>query len=244
MTTTDPGPTRPDFTARLDEIRARRRAADTAIVRCDTHPHAELVDGRCVDCTAERSATLARIEHQRRSADAAAQCDTRFPARFRDARVDHWAVAGWVEAYTADPTGAPSLLLLGPTGTGKTHQAYAAVRAAVTARPGTWQAGTAADLFAALRPRPGVDSEAELDRCRSAGLLLIDDLGLAKASEWTEEITYRLLNGRYEQMRPTVITTNLALAEFKVALGDRIASRLAETCTRVLLDGVDRRRSP
>jgi DNA replication protein DnaC len=77
---------------------------------------------------------------------------------------------------------------------------------------------------------------------RTADLLLIDDLGVAKNSEWVEEAVYRIIGGRYEQMRPTIYTTNLDVPKLRDALGDRIASRLAETCTRVLLDGDDRRR--
>lgn len=74
-------------------------------------------------------------------------------------------------------------------------------------------------------------------------LLLLDDLGAAKTSEWTEELTYRLINHRYEHMLPTLITTNLPTAELRTALGDRVASRLAEMTERVILTGPDRRRT-
>jgi DNA replication protein DnaC len=57
-----------------------------------------------------------------------------------------------------------------------------------------------------------------------------------------EEITYRLINGRYEAMRPSIFVSNLPTEDFKSAVGDRIASRLAETCVRVALTGPDRRR--
>ncbi|GHB22485.1 hypothetical protein GCM10010346_52710 [Streptomyces chryseus] len=44
-------------------------------------------------------------------------------------------------------------------------------------------------------------------------------------------------------MLPTLITTNLPTAEFRTALGDRVASRLAEMTERVILTGPDRRRT-
>lgn len=73
-------------------------------------------------------------------------------------------------------------------------------------------------------------------------MLLLDDLGAAKTSEWTAELTYRLINHRYEHLRPTLITTNLPTADLRTTLGDRIASRLAEMTQRVILTGPDRRR--
>lgn len=174
---------------------------------------------------------------------AMAACDERFPRRWVDALPEHRDVLGWVERVHADPSRAPSLLLFGDTGVGKTWHAYAALRAALAGQPGaSWAHGGFADFLAALRPRAGLDSEAEMARYRGADLLLLDDLGTAKGSEWVEEITHRLVNGRYEDMRPTIYTTNLTPSEVKGALGDRVASRLAETCIRVALGGPDRRR--
>jgi DNA replication protein DnaC len=43
-------------------------------------------------------------------------------------------------------------------------------------------------------------------------------------------------------MLPSIFTTNLPLADLRSGLGDRIASRLVETCDRVMLTGSDRRR--
>lgn len=181
-----------------------------------------------------------------------ARCDTQFPRRYVNATTDHPGVTTWADAYRNDPDNTPSLLLLGPTGTGKTWQAYAALRLAAThprPHPGVgyrtigWQAGTHADLLASLRPNSRNDTEETFKQLRTVQLLLIDDLGVAKNSEWVEDITYRLVNGRYEQMMPTIFTSNLAVDQLRDALGDRIASRLAETCTRIVLTGPDRRRT-
>ena len=169
-------------------------------------------------------------------------CDERFPARYVDAEADHDQVATWVREYRASARRARSLLLSGPTGTGKTHQAYGALRAAVSQqKPIRWYAISTADLYAKLRGH--VDVEAELRPYLTCSLLLLDDLGAARSTEWVEEITYRLIDGRYRECRPSIFTTNLPTAELKAALGDRIASRLAETCTRVVLSGPDRRRT-
>jgi DNA replication protein DnaC len=192
-------------------------------------------------------------QRQETVAAAALACTERFPLRYREAITDVPAVLDWVKAFHADPANAPSLLLLGVTGCGKTHAAYAAVRAATTLslptragafRSPTWQAMTYAEMTASLRPRGrDYDPEAVLERYRKVGLLFIDDLGTAKLTEFTEEATYRLINGRYEDMRPSIFTSNLAADALRDVIGDRIASRLAETCVRVVLDGPDRRRT-
>ncbi|WP_060888347.1 ATP-binding protein [Streptomyces caniscabiei] len=178
--------------------------------------------------------------------------DARIPARYRRALADHGQVTAWADriagAGRPGPGGpgiaeGPSLLIAGPTGTGKTHQAYGAIRALLARGVRLrWEATTAADLYARLRPRAGHDAERDLQTLARCPLLLLDDLGAAKTSEWTEELTYRLINHRYEHLRPTLITTNLPIPELRTALGDRVASRLAEMTERVVLTGPDRRR--
>ena len=197
----------------------------------------------CRDCAADAKATggqrLVAFNVER----AWTICDERFPRRFVSARADHSGVVAWIEAYRKDPLDARSLLIAGPTGVGKTWQAYGALRAAVcSASAPKWEATTFADFTAALRPG-AKDPEASLKTFRETHLLLVDDLGAAKNSEWVEEITYRLLNGRYEDVRPSIFTTNLPLPQLREQLGDRLASRLVEMCAVVAMEGSDRRRA-
>jgi DNA replication protein DnaC len=177
------------------------------------------------------------------------------PPRYQSAMADHPQVVAWTrevaERAVAPGRGArrqvatgPSLLMAGVVGAGKTHQAYGAVRRLVQSGVGVrWRSTTAADLLAELRPRPGSDSERELAAVSRCPLLIIDDLGAAKSSEWVEEQTYRLINRRYNYMLPTLITTNLAIKDLRAYLGDRVTSRLAQMTTRVEFEPVDRRRS-
>ncbi|WP_127360938.1 ATP-binding protein [Actinacidiphila soli] len=176
------------------------------------------------------------------------------PPRYQGAVADHPQVLEWVQDVArqavAPSTGArrqvttgPSLLMAGVVGAGKTHQAYGAVRQLVQTGVGVrWRVTAAADLYADLRPRPGVDTERELAAVSRCPLLIIDDLGAAKASEWVEEVTYRLINRRYNHMLPTLVTTNLAIKDLRAYLGDRVSSRLAQMTTRVEFEPVDRRR--
>ncbi|WDZ87210.1 ATP-binding protein [Micromonospora cathayae] len=165
------------------------------------------------------------------------------PRRYREAVADQPDILAWAADFHADPTTCRSLLISGPVGTGKTFQAYGAIRAALgCGRSVRWEAVPFADFTAALRPS-GRDPEGSLERYRDAALLLVDDLGAAKSSEWVEETTYRLINARYEAMQPTIFTTNIPLAQLRDGLGDRIASRLVETCKVIALLGSDRRRA-
>ena len=73
-------------------------------------------------------------------------------------------------------------------------------------------------------------AEEIIERAKSTPLLILDDIGAEKASEWTQEQLYRIVNFRYEHMLPTVITTNCDGAQLEMALGRRIVSRLIELC--------------
>jgi DNA replication protein DnaC len=158
-----------------------------------------------------------------------------------------WAVCDQAKMTPAGPAllQGPSLLMVGPTGTGKTHQAWEALRRlADTGATFRWHAVAAPDLYALLRPQAGVNAEAEFQRAARASVLLLDDLGAAKGSEWVEEVNYRLISHRYDRGRPTLITSNLPPRDFSAYLGDRSASRLAEMCTVLPVTGQDRRRNP
>jgi DNA replication protein DnaC len=173
------------------------------------------------------------------------------PKHYRNAVVDVPEVAAWVTGLVHQAkstrgaiTTGPSLLLVGVTGTGKTHQAYGALRAlSVSGVSCRWRFTAAADLYAWLRPRHGMDSEVEFARYMSAGLLVLDDLGAAKPTEWNEEINLRLINHRYEHELPMLITSNVPPKDLAHVLGERVASRLSEMATRVVLRGSDRRRN-
>lgn len=168
--------------------------------------------------------------------------EKKVPRRYATAQPNAIATA-WARGVVANPEETRSLLVVGPTGTGKTHYAYSVLRAiAETGTTTGWAAYTAADLYAQLRPRAGRDSEATFESISGTDVLFVDDLGAAKLTEWTEEVTYRLINHRYEQCRPAIFTSNVPPTQLRDALGERIASRLTEMCERVTLKGDDRRK--
>lgn len=183
------------------------------------------------------------------------------PERFADAVPTDPAVVAWLDQVIASAEtaheaerpgernlpypmlkGGPSLLLLGRVGVGKTHQAIGVYRRLL--KLGLVHSGritTSADMYASLRPRHMVDSEEVFREYAFCGLLVIDDVGASKVSEFTEEVTYRVINARYERVYPTIVTSNALPADLPGLVGQRVASRLVEMCSRVSLKGPDRR---
>ncbi|MEU8887283.1 ATP-binding protein [Streptomyces sp. NPDC048442] len=189
---------------------------------------------------------------QQRARMALKRWETAAPPRYRKACSTLPDVNDWADRVIADPTTAGSLLLVGPTGTGKTYQAYGALRRIAESGPDRYGViGTnSADLYGALLPSQNLgQSEQELRRLLTVPLLLVDDFGTAKGSEWKEEITYRLINHRYNHCLPTAFTSNLpvrsddpSVPDLTGTLGERITSRLAQMAMIVPMIGADRRR--
>lgn len=66
-----------------------------------------------------------------------------------------------------------------------------------------------------------------LNHYSSVHLLVLDDLGTVKCTDWTYQILYLIINNRYENMKKTIITSNLNLEQLSNYLGDdRITSRI------------------
>ena len=190
--------------------------------------------------------------HHQRAEFALARWQAAVPYRYRDATASHPEVIRWADRAAEDIRSAGFLVLTGAIGNGKTHQAYGALRRIAEAGPKRFEmiATTAPDLYGLLRPGGSEkSSESELRKLCRVPLLLLDDLGTEKISEFTEETTYRILNERYNECLPMIITTNLVIrtdqpdsTDLVSRLGERLASRLSQTATAVQFDGPDVRR--
>ena len=73
------------------------------------------------------------------------------------------------------------------------------------------------------------------------GVVILDDLGREKTSDWTGETVYGIVNRRYESMAPTIVTTNLTGAELAASPYWPAISRLAEDGELVKIEGADHR---
>ncbi len=118
------------------------------------------------------------------------------------------------------------ILLEGSYGCGKTHLA-AAIANEVVGRGVPTLFITVPDLLDSLRfayHSPETTFEGRFEDIRSAGLLVMDDFGTQNATPWAQEKLFQIINYRYINKLPTVITTNLILDEVE----SRIRSRLQD----------------
>ena len=86
-----------------------------------------------------------------------------------------------------------------------------------------------------------VSEESMLKDYFNTPLLILDDLGAEKTTDWALQSLYIIVNKRLSEEKQTIITSNLSLDELKEKLGDRIASRIAGMCKVMQLKGKDRR---
>lgn len=101
---------------------------------------------------------------------------------------------------------------------------------------------SAVELFLELKDSfAGAGEKPVLDKYTAPSVLLIDDVGAEKISDWSRQIFYTLIDRRYVNMKPTIITSNLSMAEFAEKFDDRVASRIADMGEVITLSGKDRR---
>lgn len=152
------------------------------------------------------------------------------PARFRDAETD------------LELPESVGLYLYGPVGVGKTHVAAGIVhKEAMLGSHCKWvsMSGWLADLRASFN---GAEPPEQAGSFGWSDVLVLDDLGAEKPSDWALESIFLLVNTVYERERTRlIVTSNLSLADLSKRVGSRIASRLAEMCEPLELTGADRR---
>jgi DNA replication protein DnaC len=127
------------------------------------------------------------------------------------------------------------LLLQGGYGAGKTHLAAAVANYAVGMGVPTLFL-TVPDLLDTLRFSYGSDDtsfEERFNDIRNAKLLILDDFGTQNATGWAQEKLFQIVNYRYINKLPTVVTTNLALDEIEPRIRSRLADPDLVTLTRI-----------
>lgn len=147
----------------------------------------------------------------------------------------------FVECFEKNNEGR-GMIIFGNSGIGKTHL-VAAVANEIIERYDTevsFEVGTS--MFTNLLLATIPEKKEYINRLKNIPLLILDDMGKEKVSEWNRSTLFDIVNYRYDNMLPTIITSNLNLAELETALTAEIYSRLCETCEIIYMRGKDNRR--
>lgn len=124
------------------------------------------------------------------------------------------------------------LILSGTVGTGKTHLAIAILKEAVEKHGYTGKYWTVNGLLQVIRSSYEKDSGfSESDVIASVtdtNLLVLDEVGATKQSEFEMATMFNIINSRYEWKLPTIIISNLGPKQIGEAIGERCFDRLRE----------------
>ena len=188
--------------------------------------------------------------------------ETGFSGAHRTLGAAHLRARKFVQGFPLDSVGT-GLLLTGSIGVGKTHLAVGILQALVSERGASGLFYDYRDLLKQVQNSYNRQvSETELEVLKpvfEAEILVLDELGASKPTDWVWDTVAHILNTRYNDRRTTIITTNYAnlapsgvdsgqgsslrAAVREETLGDRIGermrSRLQEMCVVVEMHGED-----
>jgi DNA replication protein DnaC len=188
-----------------------------------------------------------------------AEFDTHFegaPATLERALLE---AKNFVEHYPLESTG---LLLIGPIGVGKTHLAVGILKELILKKGIACLFCDYRELLKQIQNSYNASVQAtELEVLRpvfDTEVVVLDELGAVKPTEWVWDTVSLILNTRYNDNRTTIITTNFedetaagvrrSLSPARAAareetlgdrIGERMRSRLHEMCRIIKLDGQD-----
>ena len=211
----------------------------------------------CPRCNGERiaredagKAAAATSAHRRQVADSLLG-RAAIPARFADKRLDNFAPhaegrgARWNWPAATPTASAPRPRSPAP--------AWCSAAASARARPiwpwaspiASWSRGRIAVFTSVINAIRRVKDTYRRDSGQSeaqvvAGfirpdLLILDEVGVQFGSETEKMILFEIINGRYEQLKPTIVISNLAKDALTDYLGERVVDRLREGGGRMLI---------
>lgn len=181
--------------------------------------------------------------------------ESKIPLKFKNAEIDD-SLKVIRDYYYQGRYKEKGLFLFGDYGVGKTYNVYALAKHLIMNNIDVWvfnlprllniirasfskqeayNEDTGNTTYAFVKDMDGIEELIKKE------VLIIDDIGAEKPSDWVAETLYYLINSRYENMKTTIFTSNLSLDKLSDRIGDRVVSRIAEMCDIHEIKGADRR---
>lgn len=203
-----------------------------------------------------RADELAAEEQQRKAEKQRERIMLNRRASFLESDMQHWnfaaddgadprimrAAKSYVANFTQFREQGKGLLLYGGVGTGKTFAAACIANALID----TGRTCLMTNFARVLNTLWSIEEkQAYIDSFNQFDLLVLDDLGAERRSEYAQEQVFNVIDGRYRSGLPLIITTNLGIDKIKKpdTVGNaRIYDRVLEMCHPIELSGQSRRR--
>jgi DNA replication protein DnaC len=241
-------------------------------------PTCEQCGGTGFEIVQEGGREFARRCPCRRGADTPATADAilaacRIPPRYRHCNFEHFEAGGHPSVlaaqekalaycagypYTDEADRGLGLLLTGDNGVGKSHLAIAVLQELALQKGVRGQFWDFHELIREIRNSYNAETKTTelqvLEPVIETELLVLDDLGAWKMTDWMVDTLFYILNSRYLAQRASIITTNFVDVDPSTArkdsstrtkeylverIGNRLRSRLMEMCVVLKLTGSD-----
>ena len=216
---------------------------------CTLHPESlcPLADDECFKASAAVYAPCPACQQARKVAEQNCQLHRAgVPSNLLHATLENWLPDDETEtehlAAVTDfaRTRKGFLVMLGEVGTGKTHLAVGVMRAFV--RPVLFRQNA---LLRALRQTYGNPyAEDPIAACQGADLFVLDEIGVSSGGRDEYPMIHEILDHRYAEFKPTVITGNGTVEQFREILGDRLVDRVRQAAFRGVLTFGGKSRRP
>ena len=167
---------------------------------------------------------------------------------------DLWTAKGVAKDFVEDyPNVDMGILFIGPCGVGKTHLAVGIIRELIEKKGISCLFCDFRDLLRDIQDSYNPVSESSemsvLAPVLRTEVLLLDEVGARRPSEWVQDTIAHILNSRYNEKKITIITSNFLdnpkekdQYSLKQRIGNRLRSRLYEMCRTVEINAEDYRK--
>jgi DNA replication protein DnaC len=216
-------------------------------IRYKMFPSSPIECKHCVDEKQERDRKASEeLERQRRMGDKILSYleASGIPPRFMPATFDNYSPQNkeserclsfckkYVEDFQESLNSGGGMILCGNAGTGKTHLACSITKNVIRKHCVSAKFISVSEACRSVKetynPKSAITERQAISKLTSPALLVLDEVGVQYGSDTEKNILFEIINARYENMRPTILISNLALPALTEYIGERILDRMKQ----------------